>query len=84
MIIVGPPGEAVKISSFFGSRSAPFSDEGMAGASDFFRTWVRRLCDRKPRTIHKAPARCRPAVEALEPQGQMHRPPRRPSPRLKT
>ena len=34
------------------------------------RTWVRRLFDRKPRRApegsHKAPARCRPAIEALE------------------
>jgi hypothetical protein len=30
------------------------------------RTWIRRLFARKPRTVRKAPARCRPAVEALE------------------
>src|SRR5262249_31430570 len=30
------------------------------------RSWIRRLLDRKPRTKCKAPARCRPALEALE------------------
>jgi hypothetical protein len=30
------------------------------------RSWIRRLFDRKPPTIHKAPARRRPAVEVLE------------------
>ncbi len=30
------------------------------------RSWIRRLFARKPRTIRKAPARCHPAVEALE------------------
>src|SRR5579884_3327642 len=30
------------------------------------RSWIRRLFDRKPRTVRKAPARRRPAVEALE------------------
>lgn len=30
------------------------------------RTWIRRLFTRTPRTIHKAPARCRPGLETLE------------------
>src|SRR5262245_155935 len=29
-------------------------------------TWIRRLFDRKPRTVRKAPARFRPRLEALE------------------
>jgi hypothetical protein len=32
------------------------------------RSWIRHLFARKPRTVRKAPARCRPAVEALEPR----------------
>src|SRR5262245_61998211 len=30
------------------------------------RTWIRSLFARTPRTIRKAPARCRPSLEALE------------------
>ncbi|HMF14341.1 MAG TPA: VCBS repeat-containing protein, partial [Gemmataceae bacterium] len=30
------------------------------------RSWIRKLFSRTPRTIRKAPARCRPGVEALE------------------
>ena len=30
------------------------------------RTWIRKLFARTPRTVRKAPARCRPAVEVLE------------------
>src|SRR5262245_39911674 len=30
------------------------------------RSWIRKLFARTPRTARKAPARCRPAVEALE------------------
>ena len=30
------------------------------------RSWIRKLFARTPRTVRKAPARCRPAVEALE------------------
>src|SRR5262249_42427540 len=29
-------------------------------------SWIHHLFARKPRTVRKAPARCRPAVEALE------------------
>src|SRR5262245_53172668 len=30
------------------------------------RSWIRKLFFRTPRTVRKAPARCRPAVESLE------------------
>jgi hypothetical protein len=30
------------------------------------RSWIRQLFARTPRAIRKAPARCRPALEALE------------------
>jgi hypothetical protein len=58
LIIAGPPGEAVKISSFFGSRSAPFSDEGLTGASDFFRTCTLFGCSAfRPIVQRHGPAR---------------------------
>src|SRR5262245_64158957 len=30
------------------------------------RTWIRKLCARTPSTVHKAPTRFRPRLEALE------------------